>query len=122
MRLGLNLVEAMETLAEKEQRPETREVLSRLIETLYEGQTFSAALQLFPEVFPALYVSTVRASEKTGGLNEAITRYVAYQLQLDVVRKKLVNASIYPVILIGAGGLVTLFLMGCRSAANTNDV
>ena len=109
---GLNLVEAMETLAEKEQRAEIRKILDRLIETLYEGQTFSAALQHFPEVFPALYVSTVRASEKTGGLSEAITRFVAYQSQLDVVRKKLVNASIYPVILIGAGGLVTLFLMG----------
>ncbi|TCV89539.1 type II secretion system F family protein [Sulfurirhabdus autotrophica] len=108
---GLNLVEAVETLAEKEQRPETRKVLDRLIASLYEGQTFSAALLRFPEAFPALYVSTVKASEKTGGLSEAITRYVAYQAQLDVVRKKLVSASIYPVVLIVVGGLVTLFLM-----------
>ncbi len=108
---GLNLVEAVETLAEKEQRTETRKLLDRLIQTLYEGQTFSAALQQFPEAFPPLYVSTVRASEKTGGLSEAITRYVAYQSQLDVVRKKLVNASIYPVVLMAVGGLVTLFLM-----------
>jgi general secretion pathway protein F len=108
---GLNLVEAVETLAEKEQRPETRKLLDQLIHTLYEGQTFSAALQQFPDAFPPLYVSTVRASEKTGGLSEAITRYVAYQSQMDVVRKKLVNASIYPVVLMVVGGLVTLFLM-----------
>lgn len=108
---GLNLVEAVETLAEKEQRSETRKLLDQLIQTLYEGQTFSAALQQLPDAFPPLYVSTVRASEKTGGLSEAITRYVAYQSQLDVVHKKLVNASIYPVVLMVVGGLVTLFLM-----------
>lgn len=108
---GLNLVEAIETLAEKEQRTDTRKLLDQLIHSLYEGQTFSVALQQFPEAFPPLYVSTVRASEKTGGLSEAITRYVAYQSQLDVVRKKLVSASIYPVILMVVGGLVTLFLM-----------
>ena len=108
---GLNLVEAVETLAEKEHHADTRKLLDQLIQTLYEGQTFSSALQQFPEAFPPLYVSTVRASEKTGGLSEAITRYVAYQSQLDVVRKKLVNASIYPVVLMVVGGLVTLFLL-----------
>jgi general secretion pathway protein F len=56
-------------------------------------------------------VSTVRASEKTGDLGEALTRYIAYQTQVDVVRKKVVHASIYPLLLIGAGSLVTIFLM-----------
>ena len=37
---------------------------------------------------------------------------MAYQAQLDVVRKKLISASIYPLLLIGVGVLVTLFLMG----------
>ena len=108
---GLNLVEAVETLAEKEHRPETRQLLNQLIQALHEGRTFSASLQQFPAVFPPLYVSTVHASEKTGGLSEAIGRYIAYQAQLDVVRKKLVNASIYPMVLMLAGSLVTLFLM-----------
>jgi len=40
-----------------------------------------------------------------------LTRYIDYQTQVDVVRKKVVSASIYPLLLIGAGGLVTLFLM-----------
>jgi len=85
--------------------------LQQIIAHLYEGRTLSYALQSFPAVFPPLYVSTVRASEKTGDLSEALTRYIDYQTQVDVVRKKVVSASIYPLLLIGAGGLVTLFLM-----------
>jgi general secretion pathway protein F len=109
---GISLVEAIETLAEKESRPDTRATLERLLTALYEGKPFSTALQATPAIFPDLYVATVRASERTGDLPEALVRFVAYQTQLDVVRKKVVSASIYPAILIGVGALVTLFLLG----------
>lgn len=108
---GLPLVEALEALAEKEHRSDSRKILSQVVARLYEGQTLSAAMEQFPEAFPTLYVATVRASEKSGALSEALTRYIGYQSQLDVVRKKLVSASIYPTLLMGVGGLVTLFLM-----------
>lgn len=108
---GLALVEALEALAEKEARPESKSVFDQLLRALYEGQTLSAALERLPTVFPTLYVASIRASEKTGDLPETLRRYIAYQAQLDVIRKKLVSASIYPLMLIGVGGLVALFLM-----------
>ena len=43
---GLNLVEAIETLAEKELRPEVKQTLDSLLQSLYQGQTFSSALAL----------------------------------------------------------------------------
>jgi general secretion pathway protein F len=109
---GLSLVECLETLAEKEQQPEVKQTLQRVNAQLYEGQPLSRALQQFPGYFPPLYIATVRASEKTGDLSTALGRFVAYQLQMDVVRKKIISASIYPVILLVAGLLVTLFLIG----------
>jgi len=109
---GLALVEAVETLAEKEHRPEVKRVLTQVIEHLYEGKTLSQALEHFSQAFPPLYVATVRAAERTGDLKEALQRYIAYQVQIETVKKKLVSASIYPVLLVGVGGLVTLFLMG----------
>lgn len=109
---GISLVEAIETLEEKEARPETRATLKALLAALYEGKPYSSALQSVPGTFPELYVATVRAAERTGDLPEALGRFVAYQTQLDVVKKKLVSASIYPAILIVFGALVTLFLLG----------
>lgn len=109
---GLPLVEAVETLAEKEHRSETRRVIQHLIEQLFQGKTLSQALAQHPAAFPPLYVATVRAAERTGDLPEALSRYIGYQTQLDAVRKKLISASIYPLLLLGVGGLVTLFLLG----------
>lgn len=109
---GLSLVESMEALAEKESSEALRRPLQRILQRLYEGQTLAAALGEHPKAFPTLYVATVRASERTGALREALTRYVAYQQQIDALRKTLINASIYPAVLLGAGVLVTLFLLG----------
>jgi general secretion pathway protein F len=108
---GLPLVEAIDTLAQKERRADLRAVLERLTAVLREGQPLSAALQEFPQAFPPLYVAAVRAAERTSDLPLALSRYVDYQAQLDAVRKRVVNASIYPALLMAVGGLVTLFLL-----------
>ncbi len=109
---GLNVVEAIETLRKKEASPGALAVLDQLVGNLREGKALSDALARFPEVFPPIYVAGVLASERTGTLTQTLSRFVAYQLQLDSVRKKVVSASIYPVLLTVIGGLVTLFLLG----------
>ena len=108
---GLSLVESIETLVDKEQDGGIRKVIQDLLTRLYEGITFSSALEENPEAFPALYISTVRASERTGDLPEALTRFISYQTQMDSVRKTLVGASIYPVLLLTVGLLVSAFLL-----------
>ena len=108
---GLSLVEAVETLAQKERRNEFRVLLGGIVAVLREGRPFSAALAHAPAVFSPLYIATVRAAENTSDLVPALSRYVAYESQLEAVRRRVVNASIYPLLLIGAGGLVSLFLL-----------
>jgi general secretion pathway protein F len=108
---GLSLVEALQTLREKERHPDLKQVMEQILAKLQEGNSFSSSLAQLSSHFPPLYVATIRASEKTGDLREALSRYIAYQVQLDQVRKKLVSASIYPIVLLVVGGLVMLFLM-----------
>lgn len=109
---GLSLIEAIEGLAEKEQQDHGRAVLTRLRTALYEGLPLSQALALQPAVFSPLYVALIRASERTGDMVQALRRHVAYQAQVEAIRKKIISASIYPVLLIVVGGLVVLFLLG----------
>jgi general secretion pathway protein F len=108
---GLSLIEAIETLAEKEAQGHIGVVLERIIVCLYEGRTFSYALEQTPRAFPMLYVAMVRAAENTGDLPLALARFIAYQTQIDLVRKRILSASIYPLLLIALGGLVVVFLM-----------
>ena len=111
LRSGVGIVEAVQTLVEKESRAATREVLERVRAALREGQTFSGALQAQPQAFSPLYVATVRASERTSNLAEAMERYLDYARRIDEVKGKLINAAIYPVLLIVVSLLVILFLL-----------
>jgi general secretion pathway protein F len=108
---GLNLVEALQTLTEKEGQGERQEVLSGMLAAIHRGEPFSQAVAAFPQHFSPLYVATVKASERTGSMREALGRYIAYQEELERVRKKIVSASIYPAILMIVGFLVIGFLM-----------
>ncbi len=109
---GLSLVEALQTLAEKETRAETRKLLAQVLDHLYQGESLSGAIARYPEAFPPLYAASVRASEKTSNLPEALKRYIAYQEQLEVLRKKVTAAAVYPVLLLVLGSAVALFLLG----------
>jgi general secretion pathway protein F len=107
LQAGLNLVEALQTLAAKE----SSEVLSAILAAIQRGEPFSQAVAALPQHFSPLYVATIKAAERTGNVAEALGRYIAYQEELERVRKKIVAASIYPAILVGVGALVLAFLM-----------
>lgn len=109
---GLSLTESIEALAEKETQAESKAVLTLIKTSLFEGQTLSNALEKAPHVFTALYVALIRASERTGDMEKALSRHVAYQVQVDAMKKKIISASIYPLLLIVVGSLVVLFLLG----------
>jgi general secretion pathway protein F len=109
---GLSLVETVDILSRKSRHPETKKILEALARHLREGLSFSRALEALPGAFPSLYIATVRTSEHTGDLAEALRRYLAYHQQLNLVRDKVVAASVYPVLLMAVGLLVILFLLG----------
>ncbi|TFW13958.1 type II secretion system F family protein [Massilia arenosa] len=109
---GLGVVEALEALLEKETNVATRAVLERLLGGLREGKRYSSVLAEQPDLFPPLYVGIVRAAEGTSDLPRALARYIDYQQRIDIVRSKIVSASIYPVILLLVGSGVSMFLIG----------
>ncbi len=108
---GLNVVEALQTLADKEPGGENRQVLTGLLEALYRGESLSQSTGRFPRAFPPLFSATIKASERTGNLPEALSRYIAYQEELDKVRNKVLAALLYPAILLVVGTLVLSFLL-----------
>jgi len=108
---GLNLVEAIQALTEKASQPDARRVLEQVLGSMREGMSLSQSLSRLPEHFSPLYIATVRSSEQTGNVKEALSRYIAYEEEIDRVRKKVASALIYPAILACVGGSVLAFLI-----------
>jgi general secretion pathway protein F len=112
LRSGISVLEAIAALREKERRPQVRGVLDGIHDALRQGKTLSSALEESAATFPALFIAAIRASERSSNLDEALSRYAAYAMQLDTLRSRLLSAALYPLLLLAVGGLVILFLMG----------
>lgn len=109
---GLHLVEAVDTLTEKEQDSSQHSVLQQLQSSLQSGLSFSQALANRPDIFPPLFQAAIEASEQTGGVVQALKRFVTYETQFQTLRNRLIGALIYPALLLSLGGLVVAFLLG----------
>jgi len=108
---GVPLTASLHALAEHGGRTPSTRVIEDIVRAVQEDRALSQALRGFPEAFPALYVAMVQSSERTGALADALQRYVAYRNQIDTVRRTIASASIYPLLLLGVGGAVVLFLL-----------
>jgi general secretion pathway protein F len=109
---GLSVSEALRTLAAKERPGPGRQVLLDVVKGVSEGLTLSAAMQAQVDRFPTLLVATVGASEQTGDLATALQRYAAHQQDIRALRDKVVGAAVYPLLLLGVGSVVVMFLLG----------
>lgn len=109
---GLTLTEALAALHEKERRPAIGAILAELRSRLGDGVRFAEALAGQPAVFPPLYIGLMRAAERTASLDNSLARYIEYRGRVDLVRRHVSQALIYPVILCTVGALVSFFLLG----------
>lgn len=109
---GLQLVEAVDTLAENERDAKHQAFLNEVQSSLESGLSFSQTLAKWPHIFPPLFQAAIEASEQTGGVAQALKRFVSYETKFETLRSRLIGALIYPFLLLSLGGLVIVFLLG----------
>lgn len=109
LQAGLSVIEALQT-QRRGARSGAATVIGALERQLREGHSLSAALAADP-TFPDLLVALVRASELTSDLGQSLTRFLEHEVRVAEVRHRLVSTAIYPLLLIGVGGAVLVFLL-----------
>ncbi len=108
---GVTLVEALETLSEKESQADIRAALAAVVAALSAGQPLSAALRAQPQAFDELICALVAANERSGQLAPALAQHARYLAWVQQLRDRLVAACVYPAVLLGVGSAVILFLL-----------
>jgi len=99
IKAGLPIVQALDLLARRQRNPFFRSLLENVRDRVRGGELLSDA---FAEqgVFPRIYSTTILAGEKSGNLEETLTRYVAFQKLALSFRRKVISSMIYPSLLI----------------------
>jgi len=100
VKAGLPILQALEILHKRMEKPGYRSALAGIIEAVKGGTALSDAMASHPAFFPPLFTATVRAGEQSGALVDVLKRFIAYQKRMLTVRRKLVTALAYPVFLV----------------------
>jgi type IV pilus assembly protein PilC len=112
VKAGLPILQALEILHRRTEKPVFRSALAGIIEAVKGGAALSDAMAAYPAVFPPLFTATVRAGEQSGALVDVLRRHIDYLKRMLAVRRKLVTALAYPVFLVIAlAAVLALFFL-----------
>ncbi len=107
---GQPLDKALGILLELPESASAKKILERIRESVRGGGTLSNALEQQHGLFSRLMVNMVRAGEAGGGLQISLTRVAEYLERSREFRMKIINALIYPCILM-AMVIIAFFLL-----------
>jgi general secretion pathway protein F len=108
---GQPLDRALQTLGENTESEEARAMIERIKDGVRSGTPLSTTLEQQHGVFSRLYVNMVRAGEVSGSLTDTLKRLADYLERSRELRATVVNALIYPIILIGMVVIALFTLM-----------
>lgn len=108
---GIPLAETLKALIEQAEQRSTETMFREIRERINQGTSLADALSDHPQMFGELYVNMVRAGEATGNVDVVLRRLADYLQAQRALRRKIVSALTYPVMMIGIGLIVVSILM-----------
>ena len=101
VRAGLSIPEALKLLQDQPDSPRLTLALGRVLDEVRQGVMLSQAFSLYPEVFDPVFITAVMTAEKTGNLSLALDKYQRYLRQQVELSRKISQAMVYPLFLLG---------------------
>ena len=108
---GVPISEALDAFCRQSKSREFQVVLGVLRDDIYSGETLSTAMAKWPRVFPRMMISLMKASEASGTMAMMLGRVGDYLDRERRTVRQIKGALSYPMFMIGAGLLLTTFLM-----------
>ena len=108
---GVTLSDALDCIAVQTEKPNVKRLIEDLSRNVQEGRDFSSSLSRHPRSFPRLFISLIRASEKSGMLSKLLNRAVAYMRDEQETIRKVKGALTYPGIMLAFAVSTTIFLL-----------
>src|SRR3990167_6190891 len=108
---GLTVTEGLTTLADNLREPAVKQLIQAVRNKVTTGYSLAASLREYSESFPALMIETIAAGEKSGQLNQVMSRIADYTEKMWHTQQKLQTACIYPAAMMIVAGCIIFFLL-----------
>ena len=109
IRAGLPILNSLELLIKRQKDRKLQQLLENVRERVKGGEQLSDAFAA-QGIIPKIYTTTLMAGEKSGNIDEVLTRYINFQRLAMTFRKKLFVSLIYPTLLVSVVLIMVTFL------------
>jgi len=109
IRAGLPILGSLELLIKRQKEAQLRQILENVRDRVKGGELLSDAFAA-QGIVPKIYTTTLMAGEKSGNMDEVLTRYIGFQRLAMTFRKKLFVSLIYPTLLVTVVTIMVTFL------------
>src|SRR5678815_1965521 len=110
IRAGIPILQAISMLRKRAASARLRSVLGDVEEQIRGGAALSQAFASQGSIFPRIYTASILAGERSGALDDVLSRYVTYMRRNVALRRKIRGALAYPMFLLFASGCMVTFL------------
>jgi type IV pilus assembly protein PilC len=110
LRAGIPILQAIAMLRRRATSARLRVVLEEVEEAIRGGAALSQAFAAQGATFPRIYTASILAGERSGALDEVLSRYVTYMRRSVGLRRKIRGALAYPTFLLLASLCMVIFL------------
>ena len=108
---GLTLLKALQILKDQTNNKILQETIGGILLDLEEGRPFSDSISKYPEIFPPVYISLVKAGESSGLLDKIFLRLATNLEKQHKLKNTVKGALMYPIIVITLMVVVIFILM-----------
>ena len=109
IKAGLPILNSLDLLLKRQRDRHLQQILENVRERVKGGELLSDAFAAHRMV-PKIYTTTLMAGEKSGNIDEVLTRYINFQRLAMTFRKKLFVSLIYPTLLVTVVTIMVMFL------------
>src|SRR5579862_6476485 len=110
IKAGLPILNSLDLLIKRQRDPYLQSLLQNVRDRVKAGELLSDAFS-GQGAFPKIYTSTLMAGEKSGNMEEVLSRYIAFQKMALTFKKKLAVSLVYPTLLVVVVSLMLVFLV-----------
>ena len=110
IRAGIPILQAISMLRRRAASARLRVVLGEVEEQIRGGSALSEAFAAQGGIFPRIYTASILAGERSGALDDVLSRYVTYMRRNVALRRKIRGALAYPLFLLFASACMVTFL------------
>jgi type IV pilus assembly protein PilC len=110
LRAGIPILQAISMLRRRATSARLRAVLEEVETAIRGGAALSQAFAAQGGTFPRIYTASILAGERSGALDEVLSRYVTYMRRSVGLRRKIRGALAYPTFLLAASFGMVIFL------------